>query len=318
MQQLIAIERNRTPYESRSAAITALNTTIVQKEGKPLLHRYFDTDGTTIKALFTIGTGNGIGENYYQLLADDTELQNAMVYNNDEPTLSSLGGIKAGSTFDNVSIQDMFTKLLYPYMAPTISLSASPSGGIREFGDTISQVTLTAKYDRKSEALSVLKFYRNNVAIHTDDTVRIDGQTSHVDTTLINKATTFKASIQDATGTVINSSTVSYSFVYPIFVGALATDEPTSEQITTLLSKKIQSSVGLTQTFTFVDKRIVLALPPGKKLTKATDPNGFDITSSFGSGEIIEVTDLLDGTTQNYTVYMNDISSQTGFKVTFA
>ena len=44
-----------------------------------------------------------------------------MVYNNADPTPQPLGGIAAGTTFADVSMQDMWTSLLYPYQYPAFT-----------------------------------------------------------------------------------------------------------------------------------------------------------------------------------------------------
>ena len=54
------------------------------------------------------------------------------LFQSDMLTVSSLGGISAGTDLNNMSIQDVLTKLLYPYVAPSISASIvySPTGGV--------------------------------------------------------------------------------------------------------------------------------------------------------------------------------------------
>lgn len=65
-----------------------------------------------------------------------------VTYSNSSPTPATFGGIKAGTTFENVSVEDMFNKLLYPYQSPSIaSLSLSPS-------DT--KIKLPATFELKS------------------------------------------------------------------------------------------------------------------------------------------------------------------------
>lgn len=57
-----------------------------------------------------------------------------MFYSNSTPVPVSLGGISSGTTFSNVSISEMFNKLLYPYQAPVPTISIVGSTTI-EFGD---------------------------------------------------------------------------------------------------------------------------------------------------------------------------------------
>ena len=58
-------------------------------------------------------------------------------YTNDMPMLTSLGGYPAGTTFDNVSIANFLTGLLYPYVAPKISLSSTPGSGVRDYDNPL-------------------------------------------------------------------------------------------------------------------------------------------------------------------------------------
>jgi len=67
------------------------------------------------------------------------------LYTNLDPTPTSIGGINAGSTFTNATMQQMWDDLLYPYQAPsftsfsiasqsqTLEVGGNVSGGIREF-----------------------------------------------------------------------------------------------------------------------------------------------------------------------------------------
>ena len=74
------------------------------------------------------------------LLTDiDEALANATVsYTNTTPMPTSLGGFPAGTTFDNVDIEQMFTGLLYPYQYPSFStFSISGQSTTLEVGDSI-------------------------------------------------------------------------------------------------------------------------------------------------------------------------------------
>ena len=51
---------------------------------------------------------------------------NAM-FSNSVPTLIDLGGIPAGSTFSNVAVTQMLNMLLYPYIAPSVTLTSPVS-----------------------------------------------------------------------------------------------------------------------------------------------------------------------------------------------
>jgi hypothetical protein len=57
-------------------------------------------------------------------------------YTNNNPSSVTVGGWQSGSTFNNLSTQQIFDGLFYPYVQPVLSLSSSPS--ILEYGNTSS------------------------------------------------------------------------------------------------------------------------------------------------------------------------------------
>ena len=67
-------------------------------------------------------------------------------------TTSTVGGIASGTDLGTteVPISDTLIDMFYPELAPTISLTSSPTQGLREFGDDISSILLSATTDRKS------------------------------------------------------------------------------------------------------------------------------------------------------------------------
>lgn len=71
---------------------------------------------------------------------------------NPNPTTVTVGGIPSGSTFPTVqTMQQMFDKLLYPYQAPLLSLTATPNQ--KEYGDALS-TTLGWSYTKKSNPIT--------------------------------------------------------------------------------------------------------------------------------------------------------------------
>lgn len=79
-------------------------------------------------------------------------------YTNTTPTDSTIGGISAGTTFENKTMQEMWDMLLYPELFPTLSnpsatflssLSGSSSTAYREVGESIT-VTYTSTFNRGS------------------------------------------------------------------------------------------------------------------------------------------------------------------------
>ena len=76
--------------------------------------------------------------------AEKAQFNENTVYSNDMATVNALGGIAAGTTFDNMPVSEVLTKLLYPYVAPTVSASSSPNGGTFEKGNNQKVTKITA------------------------------------------------------------------------------------------------------------------------------------------------------------------------------
>lgn len=64
-------------------------------------------------------------------------------YTNLTPTAVSIGGIPAGSTFDNMTMQEMWDALLYPYQTPIFSSFTSSMSTPIEVGSTIPAGSVT-------------------------------------------------------------------------------------------------------------------------------------------------------------------------------
>lgn len=238
-------------------------------------------------------------------------------YTNETPTLTKLGGIDAGTTFDNMPITELLTNLLYPYMPPTVTLSASPNGGLREKGEVISQVELSAQTAKKSQNITVVKFLDETSELHTVPAPNAQGgKETYTYDKQITANKTFKVQVHDGKQQV-TSNTISYNFIYPVYHGLVAASvvNPTGEQITGL-TKEVINPTNLTKSFSPNNQKVVVACPPGWTIKQILDQNGFDITASFNQTQV-QVTGL-DRTAQNYTVYtMNAATTQTNFKMHF-
>jgi uncharacterized protein related to proFAR isomerase len=72
-----------------------------------------------------------------------------VTYTNETPIVTSIGSIKAGQTFSKVSIQDMLTMILYPYIdievGTTVTASQTPGSYDVKNLPTLSSVTLNVK-----------------------------------------------------------------------------------------------------------------------------------------------------------------------------
>ncbi len=61
-------------------------------------------------------------------------------YTNEQPVPAGLGGIEAGSTFDDVPVREMFDRLLYPYQLPAFTAFTMVQTSPLEVGATIGGV----------------------------------------------------------------------------------------------------------------------------------------------------------------------------------
>jgi hypothetical protein len=240
-----------------------------------------------------------------------------VTYSTTTPIPSTLGGISTGRTYTNAKISDVLNDLLYPYIAPTITLSASISGGIREYGNPITSLDLTAITIRHTSPITSLCFYRDGVSINNVATPNPNGETKlFTETNVINTNCTFTGKVSDGTQT-ITSNTISYTFVYPMYIGNLSSTIPNETEIKTL-EKKVVTKSNITKSYTVSDSRFCFAYPTSyaSSLTSIKDANGFEIIDSF-TKQTLNMT-MLDGNIINYTVYISTLpTTQTSFSVSY-
>ena len=315
MKQEIVIARNKNIYSSRDALIASLNDSVVHAIGMPLLHIYNKDDGTKA-AMLTIGIGNGQGADKYQIVVNEVDLAVLSTYTNKTPMWIDLGGMKIGDTFDALTYNEMFTKLLYPYLAPTISFSVSPSGRIFENGSQAGPFTLSVNITKKAQNIQRVQFFNNSEVIHTVLSPKPGGGMESCVTDVITSNASFNVKVYDGT-TDLASSTIAIKFVYPYYVGKVTKDVivPTGDAIKKL-TKTIKQPENVSVTYTFNDEKLVFAVPPGWTISSIKDPSGYEIIDSFRK-DTVSVTGL-DGKAVSYTVYtMIESVGLEDFKISF-
>ena len=269
-----------------------------------------NSDGTNGQVLST----NGSGQLSWITAAGGSGSSN---YTNPNPTPISVGGIAAGSTFNNQTMQNMFDQLLYPYIAPSISLSVSPSTGVREFGNSVATVTMNATTTKHSNNITLVEFYRNGSLTHTQSSPIVGGGLeTYTDTTPVTtNGITFTSKVGDGTQT-ITSNGASYTFVYPFYYGVGA-QGLTGAQIRSTLTMLIKTPSNTTTTTSPVSQVFYLAYPnTSPALTSILDTNGFETLSDY-TLRTVTITGL-DGTPQTYKVYeYKNVTTQTNFTNTF-
>lgn len=227
-------------------------------------------------------------------------------YSNENPVPAPVGAIQPGTTFDDVSYNDMFTSLLYPYVKPSVALSILPSNeSIMECGTQVEYpVDLTAEVTRRSNQITSVVFYRDDKIIHTVENPDSGSHTyiySYTDMTKpIIEDTNFSCVVSDGTNTV--TATQKYEFEYPYYFGALDENTPT-EQLVKALNKNIVKKQNVTAPITAEDNYPAFAFPAEWGLVKSIkDPNGFNVTNSFARTTLPFI--MLDGMEVSYNIYV--------------
>jgi hypothetical protein len=264
-------------------------------------------------------------EDYYKKTEVDELLNNKAnnLFETDMVTVSALGGIPAGTDLNGMSLQDIFTLLLYPYVKPTLSasLSVSPNGSVFEYGTLVTINSVTARITKKSNPISYLSYLVNGSVVHTDTNVANGGTFSRalgltIPSSISNSY--IQCKVYDGANTV-TANTSAITFCYPYYYGALDSSISTSKlanMIHSVLTKDISTKGNKTYTFTTDYQRMVIAYPTSYgQLKSIIDPNGFEVLASFTCSTISIVAN--DDTVQSYYVYLNEPSTNTNFKIQF-
>lgn len=237
-------------------------------------------------------TGNPVLINGYDFMFSD-----------ENPVPVALGAIVAGSTFSNVAVTEMLRRILYPYIAPVITLSSSVSN--IEIS-SISQVVIFNYSINKIVATSSILSITTNPFIIVDTTTPITYLNStptidrHYSSTVSNSmaystygTNEFIFSVNDNIGGTVSTSCVINS-VYPIFYGVSTTASSTQSIVQGLLSsftKIVNNNPNQTISVSGNSVCIYYCVPSIYNLTNIIstfyDSNSpsFDISSVFrGSG----------------------------------
>jgi hypothetical protein len=164
------------------------------------------------------------------------------------PTPQALGGIPALSTFDNVPVTEMFRKLLYPYLKPSVSADYSVS--VIESGDTVTaasqQFNYTIKrpgtYSITGRTLTPSDLQFGSPPLFDPTTVTSAGLSGNVKpsfniflpSTSVNSSVSNTLKITDANNTEVEDSG-SFNIVLPWYYGVSTTVTNTVAGINNLL-----------------------------------------------------------------------------------
>lgn len=266
-------------------------------------------------------------KDYIDTMDAETKEQINLKANNlfkaDMNTVSALGGIPAGTNLNDLTIQEVLTKLLFPYIAPSVSasLTYSPNASIYEYGRIVSVTNINVSVAKKSESIQSIKFYQNNNLINIISTNCSNGGTfsytlePSVSITSNTSNSYFKVIVNDDT-TNVTANTNSFTFVYPYYYGVINNDAEINENLIKSLTKQVVAKGNKTYSYSPNFQKMVIAYPKSYGVLKSIlDPNGFEQMASFTLTELNIIG--LDGTSQPYYVYSNGASTNTNFNMTF-
>ena len=250
----------------------------------------------------------------------------AVTYTNNIPVVQAHGGIAVGETFDAVPVTEMLTKILYPWVAPTVSATVvTPSnGGTFEKGNTQNITSIRVSVTKKSSNITKVEIFDGSTSLGSKtgadlDTLNTSGSATFTFTVDVDVTANknFQAKVTDAAEKVTTANTGSFSFVYPYYQGVIAADATADEATVKALTKLIQAKGIKAITYTASNQKMVFATPKANGVIKTiTDPNGFNVTDTFTQSEISIAG--LDGTAQDYYVYVSGATTVSAFKMTFA
>ena len=186
-----------------------------------LLEQLPDNSGNLIDAVNVRNSVYTLWEriSYVQTVASQSASA-SVVYTNTTPTLIDIGGILAGSTFAAKTMTEMWDALLYPYVSPSPSLSATiPSGQLQiEFGGS-NVVTLNWSASKGSQNVTEIRvcvgrFDEESITLTTINTTGNQSGTKSTTATQ-NVNTTFTMTVTNGSETQTAQTTVAWrSAVY--------------------------------------------------------------------------------------------------------
>lgn len=247
-------------------------------------------------------------------------VNDAVHYTNSTPTLNATGGIAAGTTFDNMSITDVLTKLLYPYTKPAVKVTISPNGGTKEKGETVNLTSVKVEVTKKSSAIASVALKNGSTVLKTLTDGVANGGTFDMmpeGGIQITTNTTLSGSATDTDNGTTSANASGFTFVDPYYFGVIANGATVDGDLVTSLTKKVESKGTKSHAYTTSGECMVIAYPASYGVLKsALDPNGFENIASYAKHEVSVTT--LAGTQVSYYVYVKEASTVTDFTMKYS
>jgi hypothetical protein len=202
------------------------------------------------------------------------------------------------------------------YVAPAVTLAASPSAETLELGTTLSTVTLSAFTVENSSPITSVVFLRNGSSIFSVPSPHSSGGTEvYADTSGVTATAVYTAKVSDGI-TTTTSNSVTFTFVYPFYygVGAQALTGAQVQALTDLVQVKQNTTVTTSPT----NQVYYFAYPQAYgSLSSIKDQNGFNVTAGY-TQRSASLT-MMDSTSQPYYIYeFNNLTTQVNFGNTYS
>lgn len=258
-----------------------------------------------------------------EILLEDYYTKDDLSFDNNMITSTSIGGIKEGTDLSNMSMQDVLSKLLFPYVAPVASASIikSPNKSICEYGEIIQIKGINSKVVKKSDKIISVNLLDETEVLKEFSNVENGGNFNFTFNPPINitsnlSNTRFRLEVVDASNNIIYANTSGINFYYPYYYGVIDENQPITSELFSTFIKKVESKGTKSNNYTTNNQCMIIAYPKSYgNLNKILDQNSFNVTNTFKKSEIDIIG--LDGTSQKYYVYKNNASTVTNFKITF-
>ena len=322
-----------TPVSSKGNAGTSAHTMTTNKKLE-----FSTVDGTVTKIYVDIASNDASGKNDANARVA-TEFATVPIcewkplidldYKKAEGTLVEVGGAPKGYV-PNGSIADMLDAILYPEIAPKVTLAPQDHQVlVLEKGTGFTQnVKFDLSFEKTKNKIEKIVIMRNGVETDILDSTELESMTSPMvytykndsqDTdpttvTRIEETSTFKAKIVDVKGLESESKEVTIDFVEPIFVGSVnaITNDIINSELLVDGNKQIVKKSNIEAAYTHENLISMIAYPEAYgDLVEIKDQNGLDLTDCFKKKTIVK-----GGI--NYTVYYFEIKNcLKNFKITF-
>ena len=236
----------------------------------------------------------------------------------------SVGGIDIDYEFPIGTDLDTFIDaIITRFQNPTAGFSiTSPAAGFRELGVPVTgTIVLRGSFTKGTADVVEMRFLRNGTAfwVEPDPVSPYVRNYNAVGVDEINATTMFSIEVEDAEGHVVQSSTLGFTFVYPAFLGVVATMAPSVAEVRAL-TKRLSNRGAFSLTFAANGEHPIFAVPSswGAVADIKESMMGLSIKGSFTMTQ--RSFTMEDGVVVSYDVYIqNDTILTAGmtYNITF-